>query len=243
MQELIKKILPANLINGILAITTRLAVRYYYWRYPPLIIRPGTTDLGVFQSIFVLRELKLPTPTSPKLIIDAGAYTGFSTLYYATIFPQATVIAVEPEASNYAVLVQNTRLLPNVRTTQAGLWPVDAYLQIIDRETGKWGFSVREVEEADEYDVKAVTMDTILKYSESTIIDILKLDIEGAEKELFSRNYQLWINKVNTIVIELHDRINPGCTQALMAAVDPKLWNHSTAGEKVILVRKHPITQ
>ena len=62
-------------------------------------------------SIFVLREFALPVKVEPKLIIDAGAYTGLSTLYYATKYPGAKIIAVEAESSNFEVLERHTSRL------------------------------------------------------------------------------------------------------------------------------------
>lgn len=238
MKAILKKVVSASAIDGVLTPIARIVAWWYSLKYPPLILRPETTDLAVFQNIFILGELRLPIRIRPKLIIDAGAYTGLSTFYYATKYPKAAVIAIEPETSNYEMLVQNTKRLPNVATLNAGVWPKEAHLKVIDRATGKWGFAVREVAETDEYNIRAVTLDTVLKNSGQSVIDILKLDIEGGEKQLFSYHYQSWLSKANTIVIELHDRITPGCTQAFMSAIDPQQWNQYKEGEKMILVRK-----
>jgi len=213
---------------------------WYYQRiFKPLIIRDNTTDKSIFRNIFLFRELALPIEINPKLIIDAGAYTGLSTLYYSRKFPQAKIFAVEPEDSNFKILEKHTVGNPNISRINAGLWHKEAYLQIIDRHTGHWGFMVKEVGSNDKYNVKAITVDSILKQSGLDIIDILKLDIEGSEKELFSQNFSSWLDKTNIIVIELHNKIKPECEATFYAAFNKADWNEYRQGEKVIMIRKN----
>lgn len=51
-------------------------------------------------------------------------------------------------------------------------------------------------------------------------VDLLKIDIEGAEAHLFSPRQDLrWLRDVSAIVIELHDRYEPGCSRHFWAAV------------------------
>lgn len=238
MKELIKKIVPKKIIILGLEMFISLAIKLYSLKYNPLIIRKGTTDRNVFRGVFMIREFKLPIKINPKLIIDAGAYTGLSTLYYASKYPSAKIIAIEPEQSNFKILEKHTQKLPNVIKINAGLWSKNAFLKIIDMKTGKWGFTVKEVSELDHCCIKAITLEKILRQYGLNKIDILKLDIEGSEKELFSNNYDFWIDKVNIIVIELHDKIISGCRESLYKAIDNKKWNEYKVGEKVILIRK-----
>ena len=62
-------------------------------------------------------------------------------------------------------------------------------------------------------------------------IDILKLDVEGAEKELFEHD-PAWLANVGVLMIELHDRFKPGCSKALYSALvrhDFRELRHQTA--------------
>mgnify|MGYP000361339186 CR=1 FL=1 len=49
--------------------------------------------------------------------------------------------------------------------------------------------------------------------------DLLKIDIEGAEKELFSENTDYWLGKVNMIIIELHDWMRKDCSKNFYSAI------------------------
>ncbi len=223
----------------ILRIVFPLFRQYYSLIYKPLIIRPKTTDTNIFTDIFIKKELQLPVKLDAKLIIDGGAYTGLSTLYFATKHPQAKIYAIEPEESNFRILEKNTSNYPNISRIKAALWSSDTSLKIQDRQTGHWGFYVQEIKPAEKSDTRAITIDSILKMSGFDKIDILKLDVECAEKELFSKNYQTWLNKVNVIIIELHDFLEPGCNKAFYSAINQKQWTKYKRGEKRIFIRKN----
>ncbi len=62
-------------------------------------------------------------------------------------------------------------------------------------------------------EVNGITVDKIMKDFNLKKIDILKIDIEGAEKEVF-QDTSFWIKKVNSIVIELHEDLKPGCSRS-----------------------------
>lgn len=225
-------------IEGCVRLVARVAVRYYRLFYSPFILRPNTSDLNVFISIFILGDLRLKNKLKPKLIVDAGAYTGLSALYYSFKYPDTKIVAIEPERSNFEILEKNTGKSENISRIRAGLWSSSAKLIINARETGKWGFTVKEVAESETYDVKGIDLDEILRNTGMDEIDILKIDIEGSEKEVFSKNVQGWINKVKIIVVEMHDRFKPGCREAVLNAIDVDKWNRYQNGDKEIFIRK-----
>jgi hypothetical protein len=61
-------------------------------------------------------------------------------------------------------------------------------------------------------------------------IDLLKLDIEGSEKEIFSDGC-LWLEHIGAICLELHDRFKPGCSRTFFRAIDDfpiEIWRDET---------------
>lgn len=222
----------------VLSIKTQVLLRYYSLRSGSNLVRIGTTDIKVFKDVFVYGGMDLPVRINPSVIVDAGAYTGLTSLFYSLKYPHARIISIEPEASNFKKLQENTRSRDNITAVQAGLWHKDAYLKIRDRNTGNWGFALDEVKRSEEFDIKAVTLDHLIRVHNIERIRLLKIDIEGAEKELFSTNYGNWLSKVDVIVVELHDRFKAGCTDSLKAMINPSEWDEHVKGEKVILSRK-----
>lgn len=177
----------------------------------PLHLRPGTSDLWMFEEIFLDGEYALPMTLDPKLILDAGANAGFASVYFANRFPKARIIAVEPDPSNLKVLRRNVAPYRNVEVVEGAVWFESTTLSLHD-DGDKSGVQVRPGDGG----IRAVTIGEIAGASP---IDILKLDVEGAEKELFA-NDPSWLAKVNVLMIELHDRFKPGCSKAVYSALN-----------------------
>ncbi len=66
-------------------------------------------------------------------------------------------------------------------------------------------------------------------------IDLLKIDIEGAELELFQSNYEQWLPRVKVVVIELHDHLRPGCSSAFNNAINSINHRKAQQGENIII--------
>ena len=200
-------------------------------------IRPGTSDVECLKKVFLEIEYALPFDFSPRLIVDAGANIGMATLYFASKFPNAKIVAVEPEQSNFEILYKNCAHLPNVTLIQAALWPLEEPVWIENPADDKWSFAVSRsaVSAAHGLSVPAVTVSTLLQKSGCEQIDWLKLDIEGAESELFSTNVEPWIKKVKIITIELHDFVREGCSRAFYSAIMKRKFKQVTRGETIIV--------
>lgn len=202
-----------------------------------VVIRRTTTDLQCLEKVFLEREYKVPFDVSPRVIIDAGANVGMATLYFAAKYPQARIVAIEPESSNFEILCRNCGNLPNVSLIKAALWPYHGPLTIQNSNVQKWAFSVVEKDGLDggEGSVAAITIPEILRQLSVDKIDLLKLDIEGAELELFACGSDVWLDHVRLLVIELHDRFRPGCAQALYTAINGRPFIQEIKGETIFI--------
>jgi FkbM family methyltransferase len=181
----------------------------------PIHIRMRSTDAGVYRGILVRGEYAFDLPFSPKVIVDAGANVGIASIYFTHRYPDAKVIAVEPEASNFAALVKNVQPYPAIIPVQAALWNRDGEISIgePDPSCGRVGAVAFFTHEGEGSKVRAITMRTLMKEMQVQSVDLLKVDIEGAEKEVFENCD--WIDDVRCMMVELHDRFKPGCSEAL----------------------------
>src|SRR4051812_1083223 len=140
------------------------------------------------------------------LIVDAGANIGASCVYFSTAYPQARVIAIEPERENCRLLrlnCQDRRV--EIHEAALGNRPGKLYLQ--DPGLSSWGFRVGE---AGTYPVDVVTVDQLLDHAaEDEAPFILKIDIEGGEQSLFDGDCP-WLARFALVVVELHDWMLPG---------------------------------
>jgi FkbM family methyltransferase len=169
--------------------------------------------------VFIEQEYDFLVETQPKVIIDAGANIGLASIYFASKYPDAKIIAIEPEQSNFELLKENVAPYPHVVPIQAALWNKNEEINLIDPGSGKWGFMTemkqpsKKIPSKTCHTVMGTTIDKIMQDYSLTKIDILKIDIEGAEKEVFS-DTSSWIGKVDAVIIELHERFKPGCNRS-----------------------------
>ena len=143
------------------------------------------------------------------LIVDLGANTGYSALYFQMTWPDARVVAVEPEPENFELLARNVRANKNIDTLQAAVASRAGKLHIADPTVPK--NAIRTAADGTGAEVAAVTMDSLVERYRAQGCEpvIAKLDIEGAEGELFSANLD-WIDQFPLISVELHDWLYPG---------------------------------
>lgn len=205
----------------------------------PILVRARTSDKPTFEQVFVRGEYDTSFITfRPEVIVDAGANAGFATRFFARRYPWARIIAIEPEPSNFDLLRRNTGHLDTVVPLQAALWSRSVSLRIENPLDDKWAFRVEEAPVTDPVHIRGITVPETMECAGSTRIDILKLDIEGAEKELFESGCDTWLSRVNAIMVELHDRLRPGCSDAFYRAIRGHDFARFQRGEHIILVRQ-----
>jgi len=183
-------------------------------------IRLNTTDIHVLYTIFVRQDYHMNLLVEPSVILDVGAYTGYSSIYFAQKYPKAKIIAIEPLPSNFEMLKKNTLEYPQIIAINKALWLKNTRVNMFDRETGSWGYTILDHKTSSLkkiINVEAITMNDIIREFDINSIDLLKMDIEGAEKEVFEHS-KTWIGKVETLAVELHDRIKNGCSTAFYEA-------------------------
>jgi FkbM family methyltransferase len=198
-------------------------------------IRAKTSDLAVFQQIVVDREQQVELAAAPRTIVDAGANIGLASAVWAARYPEARILAIEPDAGNFALLRRNTRRYPGVTAVRAGLWCRGGHVRIENPEAEPWAFRVGEADAGDASAVVALTVGDAIGSLGGDRIDVLKLDIEGAELDIFSAADLGWLDRVGTIVVELHDRLRPGCTEALERALGGRSTRRRRQGEFTVV--------
>lgn len=169
--------------------------------------RSNTSDRAVFSQVFIDQQyrLDLPNPDLVRLVVDCGANVGFSTVWFASRFPNSTVVAVEPDPANYAMLKRNVAQFGDrIVCMSAAVWPKDGRAKI-ECDSYGWGTRIREALPYEDGDVDAISLETLLSRFPGGGIDILKIDIEGGERELFcSEGIRTVLDRVGVMMIELH---------------------------------------
>jgi FkbM family methyltransferase len=158
-----------------------------------------------------------------------------ASIYFARRYPDAKIFAIEPEPSNFAVLVRNVRPYPTITPIQAALWNRDGQIYVTGPDPasgcrGDWAFVTPGGRTGAK--VRAVTMRTLMEEMRIAVIDLAKIDIEGAEKEIFEDTG--WLAGWGCLI--LHDRVRPGCTEAVEPAMRP--FDPTQQGKTTFYVRR-----
>lgn len=199
-----------------------------------LLVRPGTSDMAIYDQVVL--QPYLPRDRDRAVILDCGSNIGITVRYFKAAHPQARIIAVEPDAGNFSLLERNCAGLKGITCLQAAIWSEPGRLRL-ERE-GLAPSSYRTMGEPAADGVEAVTIPGLLTRFGVERVSLLKVDIEGAELELFSAPDLSWLERVDAIAIELHDAWRPGCGEAFFKAIAPWRWTYAVAGEMILCERR-----
>lgn len=197
--------------------------------HQPVKIRKNSTDINVFMQIFAMGEYALDNfAQSSKifqrynnlvsrgirpLIIDCGANSGMATLWWRKMFPLAKIVAIEAAADNFAALTRNTSGDAAIKCVHAAVWSHKTTVKLDNPADDMWAFRFSE-ESAPTSESRSGLTDTVTiqeiveEEADWERVLLVKIDIEGGERQLFSENTD-WIGRVPLIIIETHDSLQP----------------------------------
>lgn len=177
------------------------------------------SDITVFYQVLLVQSYKIKINTEPKFILDCGANIGSSSVFFVNLFPLAQIIAVEPELENFKILVKNTVPHKNIILVNRCIWSHEERLNISYSDLGLFVFTIKEIDKYHEPAIKAVSIQQLMAKFQMDTIDILKVDIEGSEKELFKKNVDLRMPYVRLIIIKLRDGLRSGASKFFLNVV------------------------
>ncbi len=203
----------------------------------PVVARLGdSSDMSVFNQIFNFDGYAgIRNLFCPRLILDLGANVGYASAYFLSCFPTARVVAVEPDPDSFELCCRN--LVPYGDRAQVVLgaaWSKRSRLVLVrgagdDRE---WATQVRESDGGeDKATVEGWDIPSLLELSGGKEIDLLKVDIERSELEIFDARSSLWLPKVRNICIELH---GTDCEEVFLHALRDFEYDVGRFGELTI---------
>lgn len=202
----------------------------------PIVMRTHTSDRDVLWQVFIQGEYEPVELWDPKTIIDLGANVGYASAYFLSKYPTAAVLAVEPDPENYAMCCRN--LAPygqRAKVVQGAVWPECAKLAL-DKGTyldGRdWATRVKlgieSVSSNTDSQINGYDVATLISLCGSSKIDLLKIDIERSELELFARGTESWLPRVKNLCIELH---GPDCQEIFFRALSNYSYELNSPGD------------
>jgi FkbM family methyltransferase len=212
-----------------------ISIRPHWLRHPVHVRMGESSDMDLFQDIFVNGGLdfwRSSIDAAPRLILDLGANVGYVSAVFLSLFPRAFVLAVEPDPANLEICKRN--LAPygdRVKVVEGAVWHSCGQLALSRGTFGdgrEWASQVRHAEFGETATVTAWDIPALLGMCPQNEVDILKIDIEGSETALFSKNAEQWLPRVHNLCIETH---GGECAQAVAEALAPYRYRAGKAGE------------
>ena len=170
----------------------------------PIAIRAVKSDVVTVINNIIREEYGRIAPACkiPKYMVDAGAYIGDTAAFFLTRYKELKVISLEPNDDNFRMA--KTNLNPygkRVILLQKALWGTDKQMGFVGNQT------VGQVSETGD-GVECISIPTLMHRYCMPWLDILKMDIEGAERDVFESNAERWLSLVELIIIEIHGNQN-----------------------------------
>jgi FkbM family methyltransferase len=184
------------------------------WRGREVYYRPGTTDPFVLHQVLLKTgkkaEYYLPLQFKPEVILDIGSNIGASILYFHSRFPGATIVGFEPHPETFQILQRNVGNIPSVSVFPYGLGAVNGRISARDETVNFGAFSTtpapgnrRPNRGTIECEVRRT--DDVLREIGISKVDLIKIDCEGAEADIFAAMPDDLLAQCQWIVGELHD--------------------------------------
>jgi FkbM family methyltransferase len=222
---------------------------YPKWDITIKIRKAPSSDVLVFNQIFIDEEYKPVVEIFKKnfnnhsnlIIIDGGCNIGLTSLYLSNYFNDSNFICIEPDAQNFESLSLNldNKNIKKLHKIKGGLWSKNIYLKILTdfRDKREWAFRVEETSE--KTDLPSFSINYLVKQYALEAIDILKIDIEGSEKEVFTNPNAdvsfLLITKC--VAIEIHDEFE--CRDEINTILTNYGFEFFSSGELTIGINKN----
>ena len=218
----------------------------------PIYLRNCVGDHAIFWQCLVMNQYDFSQfPQSKRLneiyadsvnagttpvIIDCGGNIGLSAIWFAEQFPKAKILCIEPEESNFDLLQRNIQQYAGrVVAMKGGVWSEPGTLSIVNPDAGPSAFRVQLQDmPATANTIRCYTMDELLAAANTTAPLIVKIDIEGAQADLFSKNTD-WVIHTDLITLELDDWQFPwqGTSRSFFKCLSNHPFDYLMGGESI----------
>ncbi len=178
-------------------------------------VRPGTSDAYVVWETFVGRyHLPPPDLGDVRVVVDLGANIGLTMAHLAERHPAARILGVEMDSGSVALCRENVAGWgERCRVVDAAVWIDDE--DAIEYSTTRgveYGARLVAADRASNGTIettRAVSILSLLDEAGLDRVDFLKMDIEGAERDVLRMNVA-WAERVRCLNVEVHEPYSVG---------------------------------
>jgi len=251
----LREIITYSRVGRLRHVSNFLGRKYHIVNIPgagTVYVRPKeSSDIWSFRQVFDAKDYDLSDyRQSPRIraayeriltsgripiIIDAGANVGAASIWFSKQFPEARIVAIEPDRDNAELCHLNTRGLQNIKVIEAAVGSEPGAVSLSNPAKKAWAF--RATRKADG-EIGVCTISQIILGEQSASLFLVKIDIEGFEDDLFANNVD-WLDETEVVIIEPHDYIfaGEGRSLAFQRELGKRNFEILISGENLIYIR------
>lgn len=178
----------------------------------PVSFIKGEEMVHAYREIYKYDIYNFKSNRADPLILDCGAHIGISIIYFKQLYPEARVIAFEPDPESFELLKKNTGGMPAVQLEQKAIWTHDR--GVLFHQSGDMSSHI--VNDGNEARSVRIPSTSLRNYLTGPI-DMLKMDIEGAEMDVLE-DCKDRLHLVKYLFVEFHGHSgDPGRLEQLLS--------------------------
>ena len=171
-----------------------------------IFLRKNSVDHEVFEYVFIekyhhaFQEIVIAKP----VILDLGTNIGLTVIDFKNIYPGAIIYGYEMDIANFELAKKNCKKLTDVYLFNNAVWFEESILKYdkgVNVDAYKIDTNIKN--EQNTVEVKTISIDKIIQDHKLESIDYIKMDIEGAEYNIFQNGLE-WLKRTKQIKIEVH---------------------------------------
>lgn len=184
--------------------------------------------------------LKIIDNKKKPLLIDCGSNIGSSTEYFSRIFKNIFSIMIEPNPESAKFSIENIYNKDHIILNKA----ISSKNKIVMIDDNNKDNRASKISNLVGKEIDTITVTDLLNKYQNITPFIIKIDIEGYEKDLFESNVE-WIKDFQIIIIEIHDWMIPfkSISRNFFKAIYEKILIDDSrdfiiSGENLIIIKK-----
>ncbi|WP_298148005.1 FkbM family methyltransferase [Flavobacterium sp.] len=202
-----------------------------------------SSDYKVFTQVFKDEQYKSTLEAyrknfnqEPECFLDCGGNIGLTSIFFKAAVPNVKICIVEPDTENFKFIEQNfcENNLTDAHLFKSGIWSSDTFLEVNSSygDGNHWAKSVQET--TTDTGLHGISISDLQNRLKWPIIDILKIDIEGAEAEVFNtqKSDLTFLAKTKVLAIEIHEDVIE--KQTILDVLDQYNFGYFSDGELTI---------
>lgn len=163
------------------------------------------SDIDIIAEIFINNDYNLENIVWEDMtIVDIWWQIGIFSLYASKYVKNWKIYSFEPLDENYSLLKKNSENSKSIIPLNMAVSSKTGESKIYISDDNVWGHSMIKSDNKKFQNIKTISLQDIFEQYEIDIIDLLKVDCEWQEYDIFFNLPDSYFDKINQIYMEVH---------------------------------------